>query len=334
MKLLRPQQLSPANPVLTAYRKVRAAKNRFFNFIDRPNVVLLYHRVTNLSSDPEVLAVTPDNFRTHIRHLKETVPIVRFGEDWSKIRRPVVAITFDDGYADNVLEALPILEEEEVHATFFVSTENIDTMREHWWDELGRIITRGRHFPESFTLRDERLGRTWPTSTPAERDALYCELHYLIMRLDPARREPWLAQLRRWAQVDETGREEYRTMTSDELRRLASSEWASIGAHTVTHTPLSILSEEAQRDEIVSSKRRLEALLGMEIRVFSYPFGTKNDYNRTSVRICREAGFVKAAANFPGQAHRWTDPYQIPRQLVRNWGPDTFAARVADFWVR
>jgi peptidoglycan/xylan/chitin deacetylase (PgdA/CDA1 family) len=47
-----------------------------------------------------------------MRHLKDTVPVVRFEEDWSKIKKPAVAtITFDDGYADNVLEALPIIEE-------------------------------------------------------------------------------------------------------------------------------------------------------------------------------------------------------------------------------
>ena len=57
----------------------------------------------------------------------------------------------------------------------------------------------------------------------------------------------------------------------------------------------------------------------------------KCDYNRVSVRICRESGFVKAASNFPGQVHRWTDPYQLPRQLVRNWGIDSFAARIRDF---
>jgi hypothetical protein len=48
--------------------------------------------------------------------------------------------------------------------------------------------------------------------------------------------------------------------------------------------------------------------------------------------ICREAGFAKAAANFPGQAHRWTDPFQIPRQLVRDWPVDIFAQKLKRFW--
>jgi peptidoglycan/xylan/chitin deacetylase (PgdA/CDA1 family) len=333
MKLLRPQVLSPANPALAAYRKVRAARNRFFNLIDQPVIVLLYHRVTNLPSDPELLAVSPGNFRRHMEFLKRQFRILRFEEEWSGLKEPAVVITFDDGYADNVSEALPILEEQEVPATFFVSTGNLDTMKEYWWDELERIVMGERTFPESFTLSDSGFGREWPTSTPAGRETLYREVRDLMMKVDPLRREEWLMQLRRWAQTDETGREAYRAMTCDELRRLAVSKWVSIGAHTITHTPLSVLSGEQQQEEIVSSKLRLETLLGTSINVFSYPFGGKSDYDSASIRICREAGFIKAASNFPGQAHRWTDRYQIPRQLVRNWGPDTFAARVADFWV-
>jgi peptidoglycan/xylan/chitin deacetylase (PgdA/CDA1 family) len=149
-----------------------------------------------------------------------------------------------------------------------------------------------------------------------------------------SRREDWLLQLRQWAGVDETGRAVNRAMSSDEIRRLAESKWVSIGAHTVTHTPLSILPEEEQRHEITTSKQDLEKIIGREISTFSYPFGGKKDYDRTSVRLCREAGFVKAAANFPGQAHRWTDPYQLPRQLVRNWDPATFAGRLKGFWLQ
>jgi hypothetical protein len=82
------------------------------------------------------------------------------------------------------------------------------------------------------------------------------------------------------------------------------------------------------------SKQELENIIGKKITTFSYPFGRKKDYNRTSVRLCREAGFIKVAANFPGQVHRWTDPYQLPRHLVRNWNLDTFTAEMKSFWTK
>jgi peptidoglycan/xylan/chitin deacetylase (PgdA/CDA1 family) len=122
-------------------------------------------------------------------------------------------------------------------------------------------------------------------------------------------------------------------MTAEELRRLAGNRWVTIGAHTVSHASLAALSEQEQLEEIFSSKQQLEMILGREINVFSYPFGTRKDFDRTSVRLAREAGFVRAAANFPGQAHRWTDAYQIPRQLVRNWDENTFAQNLQRFRV-
>ncbi len=141
-------------------------------------------------------------------------------------------------------------------------------------------------------------------------------------------------QLRHWAQTGEGGADTHRVMTVDELRLLAGSGSATIGAHTVTHTRLSSLSKEAQREEITASKKQLEAWLGREISVFSYPFGRRPDYTKQSIALCREVGFTRAAANFPGQAHRWTDPYQIPRHLVRNWPLETFAEKLREFWTR
>jgi peptidoglycan/xylan/chitin deacetylase (PgdA/CDA1 family) len=315
------------------YTRLCILKNRSLNLLDPPMVVLVYHRITMLPSDPQQLAVSPDNFRAHVLFLKNNFQIVRFEDDWSKINKPSVAITFDDGYADNALEALPILEEVGVPATFFVSTGNIGTSHEFWWDELERVILGERDYPASFTLTDRQYGNIWRTDSFALRETLYSTLHQMMMRIDFDQRANWFDQLRVWGQFDRTGREQNRPLSHDELRLLAISRWTTIGAHTVTHTALSCQSEEQQRVEIISSKRQLETLLVKEITVFSYPFGRKNDYNAASISICKEAGFIKSAANFPGQSHRWTDPYQIPRQLVRNWDEASFADKMKRFGV-
>lgn len=325
--------MTPRSLIQPAITALRAARNRLFNLIDPPVVILIYHRVTTLPSDPQQLAVSPANFRAQMWYLKQNLPILRFEEDWSSIRRPAVVITFDDGYADNALEALPILEDIGVPATFFVSTGNIDTRKEFWWDELERIILGDWPFPERFALNDGRFQRAWQTADAPGRQNLYREIHSLMKEVEPARREDWLVQLRQWAEAGEEGREEYRTMTVEELRMLTKSGWVTIGAHTVTHTPLVSLPVDAQRGEITESRKRLEEWLGREITVFSYPFGNCGDYTRQSVRLCREAGFTRVAANFPGQAHRWTGRFQIPRQLVRNWPVELFAEKMRRFWT-
>jgi peptidoglycan/xylan/chitin deacetylase (PgdA/CDA1 family) len=307
---------------------------RLLNRIDPPVIVLLYHRVTRLASDPEMLAVTPDNFRAQLRYLKETVPLVRFEEEWTKVSRPAVVITFDDSYADNALAAGPILEEVGAPATFFVSTGNIGTSEEFWWHELERIILEKQSLPSSFTLEDGSCGRSWPAGSIGERQEFYHGIVRLMNDAETGRRNNWLAQLRRWAGSDKSVAEMHRAMTADELRLLAKSSRVTIGAHTVTHTRLSSLSLEAQREEIMASKKQIEKWLGREISTFSYPFGRRSDYTKQSVALCRQAGFTRATANFPGQAHRWTDPYQIPRHLVRNWPVETFALKLREFWTR
>jgi peptidoglycan/xylan/chitin deacetylase (PgdA/CDA1 family) len=318
----------------TARKLVRTPVNRLINRIDPPVIVLLYHRVTTLPSDPEMLAVTPDNFRAQMRHLKETVPLVRFEDDWTRISKPAVCVTFDDGYADNVLEALPILEETGVPATFFVSTGTIGTGEEFWWHELERIILEKHALPGSFTLDDGRFARSWPTGTPEERQEFYHGMVQLMNNADAEHRNNGLVQLRSWAQSGEPTADTHRAMTVDEVRLLAGSSSVTIGAHTVTHSRLSSLSKEAQQTEIAASKEQLETWLDRKISVFSYPFGRRSDYTEQSIELCREAGFTKAAANFPGQAHRWTDPYQIPRHLVRNWPVEIFVEKLQGFWTR
>jgi peptidoglycan/xylan/chitin deacetylase (PgdA/CDA1 family) len=309
--------------------------NRLVNRIDPPVIVLLYHRVTTLSSDPEMLAVTPGNFRAQMQYLRETVPLVRFEEDWAKTTRPAVCVTFDDGYADNALEALPILEELGVPATFFVSTGTIGTAGEFWWHELERIILTNQSLPPNVTLKAGRHTRTWLTGTVSERQEFFRAAVQLMTNADTVRRNDLLNQIRVTAEsaAEATG-DTHRSMSIEELRLLASSRWATIGAHTVTHTRLSSLTADAQRMELETSKRELESWLDRKINVFSYPYGRRCHYTTESVALCREIGFSKAAANFPGQAHSWTDLCQIPRHLVRNWPLEMFTEKLRGFWTR
>jgi peptidoglycan/xylan/chitin deacetylase (PgdA/CDA1 family) len=315
------------------YTAPRRLKNRLLNMLNHPVVILLYHRVNTLPPDPHFLAVTPDNFHAQLLYLKNDFDIVRFDEDWSGLKKPAVVVTFDDSYADNYLEALPILEEVKVPATFFVSTGFIGTTQEFWWDELERLILGDRTFAGRFELDDGSFGKTWPTSSVSSRNRLYREIYPLMKKIDAGRRNTWLAQLRQWARAREETREVNRAMTIGELQRLGQSRWVTIGAHTVSHPQLSSLPAAEQRKEIEDSKKQLESWLGCEVTVFSYPFGGRRDYTQQTIHICREAGFAKAASAFPGQVHLWTDRYQIPRQPVCNWPVSRFGRELERFWV-
>lgn len=283
-------------------------------------LVLLYHRVISLDPDLHMLAVNPDNFYQQIKYLKSNYNIISLKESFNSITKPSIVITFDDGYADNFNNALPILEDLQVPATIFVSTETIDTSREFWWDELERLLLIGDYFPDSFNLNDKIFSCEWNTKTYAKRKILYYTLHWLMRcQIDTATRENWFEQLRKWRGISADGRKHNYALTSSECKELSCSKYIDIGAHTIHHPSLAAYTKEKQFEEIMQSKLSLESIIEKEVNLFSYPFGTKGDFNANTISICNEVGFQKAVANIPGTWHEQIGLYEIPRNIVRDW---------------
>lgn len=295
-------------------------------------LTLLYHRVNQLQYDKNLLAVSPKNFYDHMSYLKKNYPIVRFEQGWEELEGDAVCITFDDGYMDNFWNALPILEELDIPATIFVATGNINTPEELWWDELERILLdRQKEYAHTFSLRDDFFACEWPTGNFFDRNELYDTLHWLMYdKISVVRRKEWMRQLRAWKGTGSKGRKENQVLQTGTAGM--DSMLLTIGAHTVNHPSLGVLSEKEQRYEIGQSVRDLKRLFHREIAVFSYPFGTKHDYDETTIEICREEKLRKAASNFPGIWTEGCDEYQIPRNLVRNWDINEFGRKLGEFW--
>ena len=302
-----------------------------FNLGAVPLVVLIYHRVIELPSDPQMLAVSPSRFREQLQALQASFDILRFEQSWADIQRPTVIITFDDGYADNLEYALPILEKLDIPATFFIATGYVGGDREFWWDELERVLlcSSGGEVLNRVGVVD--LDRTYDCNLVGEREALYQFLHPQLKTLSLKEREASMAELASVVTGTPEPRSSHRVLSTSELAKLAASPMATIGAHTVCHQPLSSLSIAAQREEIECSRAQLQEWTGRPVQVFSYPFGAKSDYTSETVDICRRTGFCRVAANHPAVVRSWTDPYRVPRFLVRNWSADELMSRLRRF---
>jgi peptidoglycan/xylan/chitin deacetylase (PgdA/CDA1 family) len=117
------------------YYKFLKLKNRILH--GRPVLVTMYHRVNNVVGDKLThLTVSVENFENQLLYYKENYQIIRLDEDWNSLKKTGLVITFDDGYADNISNALPLLEKYQIPATFFVTTLNINTKNEFWWDRF------------------------------------------------------------------------------------------------------------------------------------------------------------------------------------------------------
>lgn len=312
--------------------------------------ILLYHRVARLPSDPQLLAVTPEHFAQHMELLQKHCVVMPLSElvrvvQQGRASRRMIAITFDDGYADNLHQALPLLEKYGMPATVYVASGTLDTPREFWWDELHRllllpgrlpavirVLVRGEEIISALGDSAAHSERQWKelsawsvvsSDDPSPRHALYRQLcrHFKLMR--PSERETVLSDLRAQIGVGEVGRETHRALTGQELRKLATGD-IEIGGHTVSHSSLGVLSPEEQRAEIQDGNRGLERILGQPITSFSYPFGCRTDFTAETVGVVRHEGLAYACANYEERLHRSSDFFRLPRHVVRNWSRDQF----------
>jgi peptidoglycan/xylan/chitin deacetylase (PgdA/CDA1 family) len=334
---------------LAVFDTARRTGEWFRRKLTSGGIILLYHRVAALTSDPQLLAVKPKHFADHLEIVKKNCSPVSLKEfvggfqEKTRPRRPV-AITFDDGYVDNLANAKPLLERYAVPATIFVTAGYVGSGREFWWDDLERLILEPAELPKTLDLCDVNgpafkwefgtgnvydpdAYRSWNvqfSEDPTPRHALYRSLCELLRPLPEGNQRSVLDRLQNWAGKDDAGRSTHLPLTSEELARLDQGGLVEVGAHTCTHALLSSLSKSKQQAEIQGSKIVLEKILGHPVVSFAYPFGARSDYNADSVQAVCQAGFERACANYPGTVWRRSDCFQLPRLLVRDWDGETF----------
>jgi peptidoglycan/xylan/chitin deacetylase (PgdA/CDA1 family) len=298
-------------------------------FVDRA-LILGYHRIADVDWDPFGMTVRPQYFAEQLEVLRSKARPIALrdlveGLGSGKLPRRCVAVTFDDGYADNLGNAKPLLERFGIPATVFVVTGCLG--REFWWNELQRILARDT-LPRSFLLQvDGRAYEARVDAAPgAARDALVTSLADLVRDLSEHSRRRVLDQLWAWSGPKPDGDPRARAMTEGEILTLASGGLIDLGSHTIGHPSLATLSRLQQECEIRGSKERLESLLGRAVTSFAYPNGS---WSAETLAIVRQAGFERACASHSDVAWHATDPYRLPRF----WVPDYRGSRFSK-WLR
>jgi peptidoglycan/xylan/chitin deacetylase (PgdA/CDA1 family) len=299
----------PPAQSLIAKPRVRATK--------RGAVVLLYHRI-----DQSDGSVTPANFAAQIemlvsRYVPAPLEAIACGDAGSD----TFAVTFDDGYAETMRRALPVLTKAGVPATIFVATDHVASQRSFWWDEVRRLLNSSRDRPVRLTVDGDT--RAWARAGAAEK--------HIVSWLQPKPPElidEGLAELRAWAEDEPPVPDAERPLTVEELRALSASSLIDIGAHTRTHANLRYVDAARLMDELAGSREDLGSWLGIEFpHGLAYPFGIPGaDVDADTRSAARTAGFRYAVLNRPGTVTGDTDRYGLPRLPVENTGADAFAS--------
>jgi len=301
--------------------------------------VLNYHRVADHRNPkfdtfkPNVSA-TPDGFAEQMDFLKRYFNLVSIDEvtAWldgkGVLPKYPALITFDDGYYDNLSNALPVLSQRKIPALIFLTIDFINRLSVPFWDNAACCFYRTRHQQAQLPLFGDR---EWGDA--GERDRVIKEFVEAIKYLPKAQKNETLERLQETLEVS-LHREEFSSLflNWDQVREL-NKAGISFGAHTVSHPILTRILLEEARQEISASKTFIEEQLGDPISSFAYPNGQAADFNAEIQTLVKDAGYRSAftLVDGPNPLEQVKGaPYQINRIFIGHKDSlPRFAAKVS-----
>jgi peptidoglycan/xylan/chitin deacetylase (PgdA/CDA1 family) len=265
----------------------RKLKNIYYTFLKkknrllygRPVLVLLYHRVNDeVDLKLSKLTVSLANFEAQLLYFKEHFQILSLDDEWTSLHKTGLVITFDDGYADNLLNALPLLEKYNIPATIFVTTLNSNTTNEFWWDRFvfDYYATSDFFFLPGF---EEKVSK---------KECTYTFCVEIVSKLGNEDRNKWFLEFESVNKLNYKDRESYRSLTNSELRVLSEHPLINIGLHTHHHYALGGLSYQEQKEELLLSVNQLNELVTNSVKYLAVPFGS---YNDNTLEIAEDLNF-------------------------------------------
>lgn len=287
-----------------------------------PSAILLYHRVAEVDGDPHRLCVEPVRFAAHVEHLRLRADIVPLHTVCRPSRRTRVAITFDDGYADNATAVAPMLERLEAPATFFV-VAGTPRSRGFWWDRLERLMLDREPLDDFILLNIAGRPVRIDVRTARSRRRAHESVYRRLRRLPDDAIERALSDVDR--QYGGSARANPDLLSDDQLRALAEHPLFDVGAHTLTHPYLPSLPAAAKLDEAAGAKRLLERVIGGPVRTCSYPHG---GYDVGTLAAAAAAGYELACSSDVGRVRPWSARLRLPRNVVLDWSVSELELRL------
>jgi peptidoglycan/xylan/chitin deacetylase (PgdA/CDA1 family) len=319
-------------------------------------IILMYHSISDPGIDPWELAVSPSNFEKQLQVLKKIYKVSSVQDIVSRVQKgrlknKSIALSFDDGYRDNIENAAPLLEKYKVPATFFI-TNNFGDGKIYWWNKLANLILRTPQLPADFnitiggeifnysigeesTLNEylKNLHEKWvaPGTPPTKRSKLFYKLWQLMQPLPPGEIDDLLSQIKNWTgTTEEITYPDTSLISEAQLKKLTNHDLIDIGLHTVNHIALSYHSAEVQEAEIFQNKKQLEQFLNKKITTIAYPYG---EYNSTTLDIVKKIGLQAGFTVEYNVVKHTSDPLKLGRFQVKNWSAREFEENLVE-WMK
>lgn len=282
------------------------------------DVILCYHTVQNKDKPlrgwlSRERSIDVKLFCAQMRWLRESVEVVTINEMLSG--RPSgcgvrVAVTFDDGYFDNINVVKPVLKELKIPMTWFVATEYVDKPNIlPWWDLIDFALEKCVE-PLEFSEKD--IAGVYDPLKSDQRQWLNESLRNILKSSEPEKRDVIVSEL-----VDVIQQQVALPPNSfsraEEITAALDDGLIELGGHTVTHPNVALCSELDLKEELQRNKMRLEKISGRPVNYFAYPFGGEGAFNKSSAQAVRIAGFAGALTLVSGTVNGKQDRFKIPR---------------------
>jgi len=258
-------------------------------------LIILYHGISDCDCfNINKRHLTGREFEQHLQYYKKYFNVVSLAKiarmrNGSQVaERPTIALTFDDGFENNLNVVLPLLEKYNAPATFFVTTAPIEKEEDILSCELLEI---GCAYAKGDTVY---LGKTafkkygeyeWLSSD-------HKNIYDFFQMQTPDEKASIIKEWKEKHKLDElikkVNRECYGLMNKQQLKLIAASPLVEIGSHAHSHHYLTLLNDKELRFELSNSKAVLEKIIGKKIQSIAFPNGR---YNKRVLELCRQEGY-------------------------------------------
>lgn len=289
-------------------------QKKFFN--DHINIVM-YHGVLRKPLPVYDWGFIDEGiFRNQMRYLKRHFEVIRLSEINERLGsvgmgRPVAVITFDDGYQNNYDVAFPVLIEEQLPATIFLTTGFIGTDGTIWPCLLHHAIS---NTSKAFFAWN---GAEYNIETPEDKALALMDIKGKLKKMPYSQ---MISEVRKIILNLDGNPDEgigkgspYSMLSIEAIRSMAGSGLIEFGAHTHTHPILSRMSSVEQEEEIERSINAVSEITGSMCRLFAYPNGGVGDYDSETVRMLQSCGITTAVTTIEGHNDSKTSLMELKR---------------------